>query len=277
MCALTPSLLPSLSTLLLALLSLSLLWRQHRLVLALLLLRTQLAQEQGERRRAEQALLASHALLCEMAARQESICEQERQRIARDVHDDLGQHLLGLKIGLAALAGRAGAPPLRRALQLLESQVQLSIESLRAILRQWQPPALEQGLGAAIARQLHEFRRNSGIACQLLGDLQAFSGDAASPCATVLYRILQESLSNILRHAHATEVSVALARQSDCLSLTVRDNGVGMPADRCSPGCGLQGMELRVRQAGGQLAIASRPGQGTALSLILPLHGALPA
>ncbi len=93
----------------------------------------------------------------------------------------------------------------------------------------------------------------------------------------MLYRILQESLSNIARHAQATQVEIALCRQEQQLSLTVRDNGVGMPPQRslARHSCGLDGIEQRVTAAGGQFHVASQPGQGTALSMSFPLQLAL--
>ncbi len=214
------------------------------------------------------------------AAQQSEVRDDERQRIARDIHDDLGQHLLSLKIELSLLQLNAGAAPLllRQRLDTMAANLDRTILSLRAVINNLRPLALEQGLRAAIEGQLAEFSRLNQVRCQFEADAQAFSHGPDEQRDAVLFRTLQEALANVARHARATELHVALRLQAAQLVLTVRDNGVGMAqrqaAQACGQGCGLDGIGARVAQAGGRFAIDSEPGAGTVLSLSFPLQQA---
>lgn len=260
------------ATLLLALIAALLLWRHRQLRLQLGAARQQLARERSLRARAEQALQDKHASLCRQAALHDGVRENERLRIARDVHDDLGQHLLSLKIDISMLQLRGALPPqANQKLGLIARNLDRTVQSLRCIINDLRPAALEDGLRAAVDWQLGEFARLSGIACTLEVGAD-FCQDGARPdLELVVFRILQESLSNILRHARASAVHVTLARTNGGLFMKVSDNGVGMPAG-ANRGCGLLGMEQRVRAVGGWFFIDSAPGQGATLSLSLPLH-----
>jgi signal transduction histidine kinase len=249
--------------------ALALLWRQRRADGRLAALRAKLAHELHGRAVAEQALRAAQRQQRRQTALPECIRDGERRRIARDIHDDLGQNLLTLKLELSALRlACAGQHALLAQLERIERHLELSIRSMRAIVDELSPLGLEAGLATALRRQVSEFSRLSGIDCRLQADAAALEAAPDEQRDAMLYRVLQESLSNIVRHARATEVHVALGRQARSLTMTVRDNGIGMPG---APARGLLGMQQRVTQAGGQFNIASRPGQGTALSLSLPL------
>ena len=194
---------------------------------------------------------------------------EERHRLASDIHDDLGQNLLTLKIELCALQTLPGLPhAARRQLATLLAHTDASVRSMRNIINGLRPVGLEQGLRCAVERQLTEFSRISGIHYQLESSL--YGSDAACAADTTVFRVLQESLSNIARHAGATEVRIALCRNAHELSMTVRDNGVGMPGGPPRNGCGLLGIEHRVAAAGGCFVLASAPGQGTALTISVP-------
>lgn len=248
-----------------------LLWRQYRLSQTLATLQAQLASERSLRAGAEQALIETNANLCRLALQQEQVQHNERQRIARDIHDDLGQHLLSLTIDICALQTDATLPgELRRHLRQIEQHVRLTIASLRDIIQNLRPASLDAGLRLAIERQLADFKRLSGIACELLADDTVFAAAPDAQRDGVLYRVLQEALANIVRHAQASAVKVTLHRQPGCLSMSVSDNGVGLPAGSARPGCGLLGIEERVRQAGGRFHVASQPGVGTVLTMSLP-------
>lgn len=257
----------------------ALLWRWQRRHDALAHLRRRLAQESALRASADKALLETHAKLCKLVALQESIREDERRRIGHDIHDDLGQNLLALKIDISLLhVGSAGLhPQLHQKLGALAATIDLTIRSLRGIINDLRPTALEAGLKAAVERQFDEFSRISGIACALDADADAFDCASKAALDTMLLRVLQESLSNIARHARASTVKVALRRDGAGLTMTVRDDGIGMPQQRLPRGCGLLGMQDRVAAAGGRFAIDSLPGQGTLLSLSIPLAESLPA
>jgi len=254
---------------LLGLIALALLYRQWRQERQLTQLRRSLQHEQEQRQHAERALIDARTQLCQELSARERITLDERQRIARDLHDDLGQQLLALTMEVCTIA--SAHRPLKPALAELDSHVRLAVRSLRGILKDLAPEALESGLRAAFEQQLSQFSKLSGIDCRLEADAEAFGAAASQRFQTALYRLLQESLSNIARHAQASAVQVALCRQTDSLSMTVSDNGIGLP-ERVRNGAGRLGtIRQRVLAVGGQLQIASAPGQGTALSMSFPL------
>ena len=230
------------------------LWRQHRLALR------QRALEQL-RADAEQTRLASA---------QRKAREQERLRIGRDIHDDLGQHLLTLKIDLSMLqASTHGATPqLARQLAVIARNVDLSIAALRCVIHDLRPPALDAGLQAACEELLADFQRSTGIDCSCDYRLDAAASSVHGP---LLYHALQEALANIARHARATHVQLCLQQTGDTLACRISDDGVGLSGSPPRLGCGLSGMHERVAAAGGSLHIASHSGAGTTLHLSLPL------
>ncbi|MBE3024947.1 sensor histidine kinase [Janthinobacterium sp. GW458P] len=231
-----------------------LLWRQHRLATRLQTLEH----------------LRADAELARLACEQQKAREQERRRIGRDIHDDLGQHLLTLKIDLAMLQANsaATAPQLAQKLALIARNVDLSIAALRCVIDDLRPPALEHGWQAAFDGLLADFSRSTGIVCD--GVCDALDGVAGAQ-EPLLYHALQEALANVARHAGASRVSVSLRRRAATLELCVSDNGVGMHAANARRGCGLSGMHERLACAGGCLHIDSRTGGGTRLRLSLPL------
>ncbi|SEN80064.1 Signal transduction histidine kinase [Duganella sp. CF517] len=286
----------------LAWLALLLLWRQQRQRGAFARvearLQASLSHERGNRALAEQALTDTRRQVCHLSKSQQSLRDAERRRIARDLHDDLGQQLLAMSFELGALA--AQHPELKEALHKVDERIAATLRSMRSIVRDLQPEGLRDGLRGAVEQQVAQFSRLSGIACQL--DAEAIAADAAidGGMDQVIYRILQESLSNIARHAKASQVSVGISRAEDGLSLTVRDNGIGIgglgldgghaagsaraparvaapPTPRAAPpaagrrGHGLRGMAERVAEAGGRFDVASAPGMGTALTMSFPL------
>ena len=254
-----------------------LLWRQQawrsdrdRLV-------RQLATESTLRVNAQLAVLTTHAALSKLMAKQAVIKTGERRRIARDIHDDLGQNLLALKIELSLLqmSTRDRHPALHQQLGLVAQHVEMTIRSMRSVVLDLQPITLEAGLRIALQRQLHEFGRINNISCEF-HDTPAVYGNGIA-LDTLLFRSTQEALSNIVRHAQASVVSLTLQRGSNSVSMTVCDNGVGLPVGQASRGCGLNGMQQRVQAAGGCFSIVSQPGTGTVLSLSIPLADAADA
>lgn len=221
-----------------------------------------------QRVHAAQVLADAQRQICRLAASQHSLRDAERRRIARDLHDDLGQHLLALGLELDALA--ASHPALRLPLAAQRQRVQQARRALRTIIDDLPGEALESGLEGAFQQQIAQFSRLSGIRCRLDAEPAAFAAPDGGIDA-VLYRVLQESLSNIVRHAQASEVCVGLCRQPHCLSLTVRDNGVGLPQPGARRGHGLRGIAQRMSEAGGRFDIASTPGAGTALTMSFPI------
>ena len=231
-----------------------LLWHARRLALR---------QQAQERRR----MHADHARLAEAQRRARA---QERLRIGRDIHDDLGQHLLTLKIDLSMLqtSTRDTAPLLAQKLALIAQNVDFSIAALRCVIHDLRPPALDGGLQAACDGLLADLRRTTGAACGCDYRLDAAAGGAHAP---LLYHVVQEALANVARHAHATRVRLQLRQSGATLECRISDDGVGLAGAPPRLGRGLAGMQERVAAAGGSLHIDSRSGAGTTLRICLPL------
>ena len=220
-------------------------------------------------------LRQSKQLLHELASHQEAIKEEERKRIAREIHDELGQNLLALRIDASMLHARTGGlhPRLHEKAQHALEQIDTTIKSVRGIINDLRPPVLDLGLLAAIEWQVKEFIRRSGVACKLTARDEQFDRGLDERCATALFRILQESLTNAARHARASQVCLTLDRDQDRLRMRIADNGIGMHPHERNDGLafGLQGIRERVRMLEGKLEIDSRPGSGTSLTVTIPV------
>ena len=236
-----------------------------------------LAQNMTRELRASEAKLQlSNENLRRLAAHAESIKEEERKRIAREIHDDLGQNLLALRIEADMLSSRTGErhPRLHTRARATVNQIDATIKSVRQIINDLRPNVLDLGLNAAVGWQIAEFRRRTGIKCDLAETHQDIQ--VSDHCATALFRILQESLSNILRHAQATRVQVVLRVERDWIWMSVGDNGVGLhPKGHQKPGSfGLVGIEERINILGGTFDIHSAPGTGTTIRVAVPMRDA---
>lgn len=227
-----------------------------------------------ELRASEAKLQLSNENLRRFGAHAEQIKEFERKRIAREIHDDLGQNLLALRIEADMLASRTGAhhPLLNARARATVNQIDTTIKSVRQIINDLRPNVLDLGLNAAVDWQIAQFRRLTGIQCELVETHQDIR--VSDQCATALFRILQESLSNILRHAQATRVQVVLRAESDWLWMSVSDNGVGFHSTgRNKEGSfGLVGIEERIIILGGTFGIHSEPGAGTTVRVAVPIR-----
>jgi signal transduction histidine kinase len=235
-----------------------------------------LAQEMtSELRESQTKLQLSHQKLRRLADHAYQIKEMERKRIAREIHDDLGQSLLALRIEAELLAGRTKGTHshLHKRARATLMQIDTTIKSVRQIINDLRPTVLDLGLSAAVEWQVNQFQRRTGIQCELQDD----HGEIALPdhCATAFFRILQESLTNIVRHANATRVKVELRLTGGWLSLTVRDNGCGLPpGGRNKYGSfGLVGIEERIVILGGTCAVFSEPDGGTTVMVSAPVIG----
>ena len=234
-----------------------------------------LAQEMtSELRESQSKLQLSHQKLRRLADHAYQVKEHERKRIAREVHDDLGQNLLALRIETEMLATRSRTHSHlhKRAVATL-LQIDTTIKSVRQIINDLRPTVLDLGLSAAVEWQVHQFQRRTGILCEIHDD----HGEIAMPdyCATAFFRILQESLTNIVRHANASRVIVELRLNGGWLSLIVRDNGCGLPpGGRNKHGSfGLVGIEERILILGGTCAVFSEQGGGTTIMVSAPVVG----
>jgi two-component system, NarL family, sensor histidine kinase DevS len=190
--------------------------------------------------------------------------ELERKRLARELHDETGQALTSILLGLKPLEERGADVAAVREL------VVSTLQDVRRLAVELRPSALDDfGLVAALERLVDTFGEQTGIAV----DMEARLGDArlAGEVETALYRIVQEALTNVVKHAGATHVSVVLTRKGDTVAAVVEDDGQGFDSDTTrEEGLGLAGMRERVEIVGGRLRIESAPGSGTTLAAEVP-------
>jgi len=231
--------------------------------------------EDLERRVAERTaeLEAAYRHLQALSAHLQSVREQEQARIAREIHDELGQALTGLKFELSRLGhGVAGLPPdVADTLGELRARVDETIHNVRRISSELRPAILDDlGLVAALEWHLEEFEKRTGIRCAFKAPPQRFEVDP--DLAIALFRICQEALTNVARHAEATAVRLVLAKARDHVVLEVRDNGTGiLPAALTDvKSLGLLGMRERARAFGGEVVIHGARGQGTVVRVKIP-------
>lgn len=225
------------------------------------------------RRQAEEALLASREEIRSLALSASNAREQEKRRVARELHDELGQALTALKIDVNWVRDNLAAGPRAAEAKLAAMQdlIDSTVASARRIASELRPLMLDDlGLVAACDWLAQNFRQRSGVACELVigeGEL-----DLPDPYATAVFRVLQESLTNATKHARATQVEVTLERSADEVVLTVRDNGVGFaPAQPRKPGShGFTGLRERAALLNGSITIDSAPGRGTVIEMRLP-------
>lgn len=234
----------------------------------------QMATGMTEELRASQIRLQlSHQKLRRLAAHADQIKEEERKRIAREIHDDLGQNLLVLRIDADMLASRTQRrhPRLNARARSTLEQIDATIKSVRQIINDLRPTVLDLGVNAAVEWQVAQFRQRTGIACEMSESHDDIY--LSDQCATALFRILQESLSNISQHANASRVQVKLEKCRDTVSMSVSDNGVGAAIDgRNKQGSfGLVGIEERIKLLGGTFYIESSPGAGMSVHVSVPL------
>ena len=208
-----------------------------------------------------------------LAARTESVLEQERMRIAREVHDELGQSLTGLKLELGSLSRRIEKGQtielLGAELSSLGQSVDTIIKSVREIAMELRPGVLDSlGLDAAVEWRAEDFQRRSGIRCRL-ERLDRVALDAGR--STCMFRVLQEALTNVARHADAKQVIISLEGSQGSVELRVEDDGKGVHEAQAGSGLGVLGMKERVSQFGGTLSIEARRNGGTRVRAILPV------
>jgi PAS domain S-box-containing protein len=227
-------------------------------------------QDITESKEAEDELRRSRQLLRELAARRESVREEERARIAREVHDELGQLLTGLKMDIGALRLRvADQPELRDRLTAMGALADRTIGVVRHVASNLRPAVLDHGLVAALEWLAEDFERHARIPCLLAVENEIPPLDVER--TTTLFRIVQESLTNVMRHAHAGHVDIALSCHGKHLRLFVGDDGRGFDAAETT-GFGLLNLRERCMMFGGTCTIDSASGQGTRLRIEIPLE-----
>jgi PAS domain S-box-containing protein len=227
----------------------------------------------SEFKRVETELRQSQASLRELGGHQERIKEDERKRIAREIHDELGGVLTGIKAYVSVASSRVGndaaaAPLLAEAM----AQADTALDTVRRVIADLRPSVLDQlGVWEAIAWQASQIEAQTGVPCHcnLAPDLPPVGPDGGA----MLFRIVQEALTNIARHAQATAVEITATRDGSDLLLEVADNGVGIAFEDLSrqASWGLRGMRERAHYLGGSLHLGNRQTGGTLVSLRLPL------
>src|SRR5258706_3821711 len=230
--------------------------------------------ELGERALTEQRLRTSEENLRALATHLQSVREEERIHIAREIHDELGQALTGLKFDIKSFMTTCGDnSTVERAEKSrgLATAIDRIINSVRRIASGLRPEVLDEiGLAAAVEWQAREFQRRTGIRCHV--DIRHGFADPDTERATALFRIFQELLTNVARHANATPAKAKLT-DAPQLVLVIEDNGRGIRADEFqSPrALGFLGMKERVQPFGGSIEVKGSEGKGTRVSVAIPL------
>jgi signal transduction histidine kinase len=227
----------------------------------------------SERKRAEEALRTSQENYRNLASQLLTAQETERRLISRELHDDLTQRLAALAMEAEMFEQQmppqgAGAVRLK---EMKDKLVTLSID-VHSLSRRLHPSILDDlGLPDAIASECARFQRQDSIAVNFKAE--NITEEIPPDVAVCLYRIAQESLRNISRHAEATEVTILLVGKNDSILLTIMDNGNGFDPDRVKgkQGLGLDSMKERASLIGGDFSIKSQPGQGTVIEVLVPL------
>jgi signal transduction histidine kinase len=233
-----------------------------------------------ERKNAEIAMLNLNRDLSEsrqrlrgLAAQNEARLEGERKHIAQEVHDELGQVLTALRMDLSLLGMRFGSldPAVNDKVLDMKVLVDRAIQGVRNVAMNLRPTALDMGLVSAIEWLCKEFTRQTTIACVLHAQEERIDLDETR--AVVIFRIVQESLTNATRYAQASRVDITLGLRCSELGLEVRDNGLGfdLAAAAKRKSFGLLGMRERALALGGHVDIISAPGQGTVIGVTIPL------
>ena len=234
----------------------------------------ELKQEVAERRNAEERVKS-------LLERVVNVQEEERRRIARNLHDHLGQQMTALRLTVAALKGPLTPDELRNRLELLDSLATKIDRDLDTIAWDLRPAALDDvGLNAALATLINEWSASHGVPAEFhVSEPHAIR--LTAEVESHLYRVVQEALHNVTKHAKATHVSVMVERRDDHVIVIVEDNGRGFDVDaqsndkRAERGMGLIGMQERAALVGGVVQIESARGKGTTLFVQMPVHPAI--
>ena len=231
-----------------------------------------------ERKRAEEALRASREQMRALAGRLQAVREEERTQIAREIHDELGGALTGLKIDFSLLTRTAlkienetVRTSLLAGMNSMIKSIDATIQTVRRISMELRPGILDDlGLIAALEWQLKDFEKRTGIRCEFFPPVEDISLDA--DLSTALFRIFQEALTNVARHSGATEVRVRLRADADSSTLEVEDNGKGIEKEKTlsSKSLGLLGMRERAQMFGGRITVTGTPGIGTKVTVEIP-------
>jgi PAS domain S-box-containing protein len=233
-----------------------------------------LIQDVTERKRTEEKLNESYEQIRSLSEHLRSIREEERKYIAREIHDELGQYLTVLKMDVGVLNKKLNHTDdfVQRKLNGLSDNIDNAVHTVRRIASELRPTVLDElGLAAAIAWHLEEFEKRSGIKTHFTEPEKEL--DLPEPVKTNLFRIFQESMTNVARHANATDVTIDLTPSKGHLTLSIADNGIGLATEVLSQKktMGILGMKERTAIIGGTYEIQSAPGKGTLITVKVPL------
>jgi PAS domain S-box-containing protein len=228
-----------------------------------------------EGKRKEERIRESRELLRSLLGRLQAMVEEEKMRISREIHDQLGQSLTALKLDLSLIRKRLASDGLAEQsanVHQIERTVTRIIRTVRKISTELRPGILDElGVVAAIEWIAKDFQKRTGIGCKVT--VRGVDTVSDTIRATAIFRIVQETLTNVMRHAAASHVNVTLEKKDDTLIIEVRDNGIGIREGRIfgSKSLGLVGIRERVLLLGGETVIRGKPGEGTLLRVTLPM------
>ena len=234
---------------------------------------TVMIREISEQKHAEELLRSSGEQLREFAARVETVREEERRRLAREIHDELGQALTILKLDLSWVHSKTPGDRKeeRKKLRAMMGHVDETIERVRGIASALRPAILDDlGLGPAIEWQLSEYQKRTGIQCQLESTVEKL--DLTPEVSAAIFRVVQEALTNVIRHAKASNVCVELKSDGGILTISIIDDGKGVSEQEINDlrSLGIVGMKERISRLGGIFNISSGPSQGTRIDITIP-------
>jgi len=230
-------------------------------------------------RESENKLSASRRSLRQLVTHQMTLKEDERKKIALEIHDELGQRLTALRLEVAMAERRLTTEvdlSAIGALSNIKSQIDQVLEVVRNLATRLRPAILDISLGSAVVGLIQEFRKMTGLSVEFLDELPE-NFEPGEPYKTTVFRILQESLTNVARHANATTLSLRLGLEAESFVLEISDNGRGFNPDPIQHrgSMGLSGMSERAMALGGLVVIKSTPDGGTTVRLTLPLPEAV--
>ena len=233
---------------------------------------TVIVRDLSERQRAERELLETNRQLQQLSASLQTVREEQRARISRELHDELGQLLTGIRMEVSWLGRHlpTGEQVLIDKIGSVKNQIDQTISSIRRISSELRPLVLDDlGFAAAATWYVDQFSERTGLPVDLvLPTVDPQRGDVVT---TALFRIVQESLTNVARHANATKVEVRLDFQKDVWALSVKDDGSGFVHDpRKLDDIGLIGMRERAQTLGGYFSVTTEPGSGTEIKVLIP-------
>jgi signal transduction histidine kinase len=230
----------------------------------------------SERKQAEDSLQRQEQDLSKLTGRIINAQEEELRRLSRELHDDLTQRLAALSLDAALIERQLNPvqPQVAQNLKDLRTNLAEVAEEVHDLSRQLHPSILDDlGLAQAVQAECASFTKKTGIALTFMPD--AIPGSVPQPLALCLYRIIREGLQNIAKHSQATAASITLQGLSDGIHLLIQDEGIGFDTKEVKKkaGIGLSSMRERVRLVNGTLSFKSKPGQGTAIEVVIPLGG----